>query len=160
MPQFVDALFERIFLVAQRGAKLIFRRERNFCFRQSCVCGIAVLTQFLQTGGQSIHLVLEIALGCFQFHNLLGQFLALLQTFLFLRGQTLNFVNHRLDFLMQNAQRILQGVELALMRRNRHFLGAQFRLRFLQSRLQCCLFAEQRALHTTDFVDLFLHLRA
>ena len=71
---------------------------------------------------------------------------ALLQPFLFLRGQALNLINDRVDLLVQQALGILQRVELAFVRGDGHFLGAQFGLRLLQAGLQLGLLALQRAL--------------
>ena len=84
---------------------------------------------------------------------------ALLQPFLLLGGQALDFVNDGIDLLVQQALRVLQRVELAFVGGNGHFLGAQFGLRLLQAGLQLGLLALQRALAAADFGDLLLQLR-
>ena len=61
---------------------------------------------------------------------------ALLQAFLLLRGQALNLINDRVDLLVQQPLGILQRVELAFVRGDGDFLGAQFGLRLLQAGLQ------------------------
>ena len=70
---------------------------------------------------------------------------ALLQPFLFLGGQALNFINDRVNLLVQQPLGILERVELAFMRGDGHFLGAQFDLRLLQPGLNLGLLALQGA---------------
>ena len=84
-------------------------------------------------------------LARFAFAGLGRQRGALLQAFLFLRGQALDLINDRVDLLVQQALGILQRVELAFVRGDGHFLGAQFGLRLLQAGLKFGLLALQRA---------------
>ena len=91
--------------------------------------------------------------------NCAASALAFLRAFLFLRGQALDFKNHRLDFLVQQPVGILQRVEFAFARGDGHFLLAQFRLRLLQAGLQFRLLAQQRAALAARLRDALLQLR-
>ena len=132
-------------LLAERRQQLFLRRERHLALGERGIGGVALLAQIFQFGRERGDLFLAGAFAGFQFVQLRRQRAALLQTFLFLRGEALNFKNDRLNFLVQQPVGILQRVELAFARGDGDFLLAQFRLRLLQAGLQFRLLAQQRA---------------
>ena len=68
----------------------------------------------------------------------------------------MDFINHSVDLLVQQALGILERVELALVRGDGYFLRAQFDLRPLQASLKLGLLALQGAFAAADFGHLFL----
>ena len=135
------------------------RRERDLAFGERGVGGVALLPEIFQFRRQRGDFFLAGAFARFQFGQLRRQRVPLLQTFLFLRGEALDFKNHRLDFLVQQPVGILQRVELAFARGDGDFLLAQFRLRLLQAGLQFRLLAQQRAALAARLGDAFLDFR-
>jgi len=117
---------------------------------------VALLAQALQLDGQFRDLRLA---GPFARFALIGpgcQPGALLQPFLFLRGQALNLINNRINLLVQQPLGIVERVELAFMRGDGHFLRAQFNLRLLQPGLKFGLLALQGAFAAANFGHFFL----
>ena len=139
--------------------QLFLRRERHLAFGQRGVGGVALLAQIFQFRRERGDLFLAGAFARFQFVQLRRQRAAFLQTFLLLRGEALDFKNHRLDFLVQQPVGILQRVELAFARGDGDFLLAQFRLRLLQARLQFRLLAQQRAAFAAHLGHAMLDFR-
>ena len=103
MGQFGDAQFQRLLLLLKRRAQLFLSGERDFAFGQSRICGIPVQTQSFQSGAVFGHLLLQILFAAFQIAGLFRQGRAFPGAFLFVRGQALNFINDRVDFLVQHS---------------------------------------------------------
>ena len=114
------------------------------------------MPHFIKIRAELCHQFLGNFFVHFTLGHLAGERGALLVPFLLLRGEALDFVNDRVDFLVQHALGILQRLELAFVRGDGDFLRAQFRLRLLQAGLQRRLLALQRAFAAADFADLFL----
>ena len=104
-----------------------------------------LLPQSLQQPSQLLDLRLAALFARFTLIGPGRQARALLQALLFLRGQALDFIDDRVNLLMQQPLRILQRVELALVRGNSHFLRPKFLLRLLQPGLKLGLLALQCA---------------
>ena len=151
LSQLTDPLFEGLPLLLERRAHLLFRRQRHPAVGQIGVRGIALLAQALQQSRQLLDLLLTNPLARFTFPGLSRQSGALLQPFLFLRGQALNLVDDGINLLMEQSLGILQRIELAFVSSNRHLLGTQFDLRLLQTRLQLGLLALKNPFGTADF---------
>ena len=134
--QLAEPLVERLLLLLEGGAHLLFRGQRHPAFGQPGVGGVALLAQAFQLRRQFRHLRLAGLLARFAFPGPGRQPGALLQPFLFLRGQALDLINDRINLLVQQALGILQRVELAFVRGDGDFLGAQLGLRLLQAGLQ------------------------
>ena len=145
-----------LFLAGERSAQLVLGGQRHFGFRQRGIGRIALLAQGFLRSGQGGDAGLPIALARFQAGGLRGQPLAFARAFRLLRGQAVDLIDDGLDFLQEEAGRILQGVEFALAGGDGHFPGAQFGLGLLQAGLQLGLLAEQRAFAPADFGDVLL----
>ncbi len=81
---------------------------------------------------------------------------AFLDTFLLLGGEALNFVDDGVDFLVERARGVLQGVEFALVGGDGDFLGAQLGLGLLEAGLEFGLFAEQNTFGAALLGDFLL----
>ena len=145
--QFADALLQGLLLLLERGAHLLLGGQGHLALGQAGVGRVALLAQRLQLGGQaSPPATGGPARALPASAARAARAGALLQPFLLLGGQALNFVDDRVDLLVQQALRVLQRVELAFVGGDGHFLGAQFGLGLLQAGLQLGLLALQRAL--------------
>ena len=131
------AVRQRSLLLSEGGAHLFLRGQRDFAFSQlrSWLCRVAAAKP-PAARVKSATCCCRLAFASFQSAALLGQPGPLLQAFLLLRGQALDFINHGVDLLMQQALGILQCVEFAFMRGDGDFLRPQFGLRLLQAGLQ------------------------
>ena len=156
--EFADALFERGDLLLKRRRQLFVRREGDLALGQRGVRRIARLPEIFQLGGKRNDRFLSDAFAGFEIAQVCRQRLAFLQTFLLLRRETLDFKNHRLNFLMQQTVGVLQRLELAFARGDGDFLHAQLRLRRLQRGLQFGLLAQQFAPLAARVLDEFLQL--
>ena len=155
--QLADALLQRLPLLLERGAHLFLGRERHLAFGQAGVGGVALLAQVLQSGGQRPRPATGRPVRAFRTRRARAASAArFCSAFLFLRGQALNLVNDGVDLLVQQALGILQRIELAFVRGDGHFLGAQLGLRLLQAGLQVrsARSAARRGLRLTSATSL------
>ena len=100
LAQLRDALFERLLLLAKGGAQLLFGRQGDLRFSESAVGLIAMLAQPLEAAAYFGDLLLERALASLEFGGLSGKDVALLDSFLFLGCQALDFIDDGVNFLM------------------------------------------------------------
>src|SRR5205085_7064858 len=136
LPKLTDSLLQRLLLLLERSAKLLFGSQCDFGFGESGVGGFATVAQMLQLRREIADLRLELLLGSFNFTELSRKAGSFLQTFLLLGRQGFTFILDGLDFLAEGALRIFERVEFTLAGGDRDFLGAQIGLRFLKAGLQ------------------------
>ena len=145
------------FLLFPEGIRQLFLgRQGDPGFSHGRGGGVALPAQRFKAGVQIVQLPLQLPFVTLQFADPRRQRPALLLSFLFLRRQALDFVNDRVDFLVQHPPGILQRVVLAFARGDVDFLCAQFVLRLLQARLQRGLFAHQHSFAAARVADLIL----
>ena len=154
--EFMDSLLEGLPLLPERSAHLLFRRQRHPAFGQTGVGRVALLARGFHLRGQFFKFQLAGLLAGFAFAGRGGQPCALLQAFLFLGGQALNLIDHRVNLLEEQPLRALQGVEFAFVGGDGHLLGAQVGLRLLKAGLELGLLALEGALGAAEFRHLLV----
>ena len=158
LAQLASPLLERLLLLLEGSAHLFFRGQRDFVFGQAGVFAIPLQPQIFHLGSHLGYLNLSLLLEAIQRLCLVSQCGPFLLPFLLLRGQALNFVNYRLDFLVKQALRILEGLELAFTRGNGHFLRSEFGLGVFEAGLKVELLALQRSFADAQRGHLLLQL--
>ena len=83
--QLANALFQIIFLLPARNAKLFLGSERHFALRQLRVRRVPLMPQIFHVRRERSHAVLLLTLARFQSPRAIGQHIAFLHAFLLLR---------------------------------------------------------------------------
>jgi hypothetical protein len=156
--QFAHALFKRrTFLAGEPGDGLFLAGELDLGFGEGGVGVIPLEAEVFDLGGQAV--TRSWALASAPSVSAGGRRgLRASGRIAILGGKAVDLVDDGVDALVEDATRVLEGVELALVGGDGDFLGAQFGLGLLEAGLEFGLLRLQGALVSAGFTDLFLEL--